>query len=67
MLIKKIFSIIIILFSVNFSYADFELGEKGKVNFETFYTFDLSSLYKDKYLERPLKGKGEIILTKKHK
>lgn len=64
MLIKKIFSIIIILFSVNFSYADFELGEKGKVNFETFYTFDLSSLYKDKYLERPLKGKGRLYLPK---
>lgn len=60
----KVFLIIFAIFSTNFSYADFQLGEKGKVNFETFYTFDLSSLYQDKYLERPLKGKGSLFLPK---
>ena len=42
----------------NYSFADLKIGQKGKIEFDTFYTFDLSSFYSKEYLERPLKGKG---------
>jgi len=62
---NKILIFIIIFFStMPYSYANLEFGQKGNIEFETYYTFDLDSLYKDTYLNRPLKGKGTLYLPK---
>ena len=53
-----------IFFWSNYSFADLKTGQKGKIEFDTFYTFDLSSFYSKKYLENPLKGKGYLFLPK---
>ena len=61
---KSLILIIFVFFISNYSSAEFKLGQKGNIEFDTYHSFDLISVYQKKYLERPLKGKGKLYLPK---
>ena len=45
--------------------GDFKPLQKGKIEFDTYYTFDYSRLYSKEFLNSPLKGKGFLALPNK--
>ena len=61
---KALILIIFIFFTSNYSSAELKLEQEGNIEFATYHSFDLSSVYEKKYLERPLKGKGKLYLPK---
>ena len=61
---KLFFTIILFFTSYSISANDFKPLQKGKIQFETFYTYDFSRLNTGVYKEAPLDGKGILSLPK---
>ena len=60
----KFLKIIVIFFPSLLIANEFKLLQKGKIEFDTYYTFDYSRLYSEEFSKSPLKGKGTLNLPK---
>ena len=64
MFLIKFLKILVIFFPSLLFANDFEPLQKGKIEFDTYYTFDYSRLYSEEFLKSPLKGRGTLSLPK---
>lgn len=60
----KFLKILVIFFPSLLIANDFKPLQKGKIEFDTYYTFDYSRLYSEEFLKSPLRGKGTLNLPK---
>ena len=61
---RFLISIFLLFISYSAFANNFEPLQKGKIQFETFYTYDFSRLNTGVYKELPLDGKGTLALPK---